>query len=389
MIKILAKNYSQAVKTLCDKFNDKIVAYDLILSSSQGTMAEYLRSALASSECVVLVGNVGEYVDLLASVVGCGLFYDKFAEKMVQDYCRLSKTELPPRHVMDKICLLPEAFNHFAPSHGYQCCCFGVCNRCHVYILPNDALECASVFDKYVVSDILKNRAVSRMNCFKVFGLTAKEVETRLDKLNPTVGKVFETCNLDTKIVLTFSHKCAKSVVVDTITQVKALFADSLYATTEQSLAKTVVELLTSINKKVSTAESITGGLISSSIVDVAGASSVLHEGLATYSVQSKSKRLNISPHFIDEYGVVSPQVAAEMAKGLLACPDCDVAVATTGYAGPTADSGYPVGLCYIAIGTRAGVSAYKYVFAGDRNSIRAQACNAALFLIYKTVVKK
>ena len=167
----------------------------------------------------------------------------------------------------------------------------------------------------------------------------------------------------------------------------KKLFGDYIYANADHTLAKTVVDLLHSLNKTLSVAESITGGMVASSIVDIAGASSVLHEGIVSYSNSSKSKRLNINPHFIDEHNAVSQQVALEMAKGLRG-DGCDVAISTTGYAGPTADDGQPVGLCYVGVCTEKGVAVYKNVFVGDRNSIRAQATNMALYLVFKTITK-
>ena len=109
--------------------------------------------------------------------------------------------------------------------------------------------------------------------------------------------------------------------------------------------------------------------------------------GIVTYSIQSKCKRLGLNPHFIDEHGVVSKQVAQAMAEGLRK-NGSDIAVSITGFAGPTAEEGLPVGLCYIGISTDREVSVYQNVFAGDRNSIRAQAANMALFLIYKTLTK-
>lgn len=388
MIRIISKKYSQAVKTLCDRFDDKSAAYDLIVSPSLSSTAEYLRSAVANSEAVVLVGNVGEYVELYASTFGVCLFYDKFAEKIVLEYCRLTKTEVPPRHVMDRICLIPEAFNHLVAVSGYQCACVGLSGRCRVYVIPADAKECANVFDNYISNDLLKSNTNGHRYCFKIFGLPQREIETRLVRLNPIVSRTCETTNLDSKVVLNFPQRCAKGVVADTLELFRRIFADNIYATADQSLAKTVVSVLTKLDKRLSTAESITGGMIASSIVDIAGASNVLYEGAVTYATKAKCKRLGISPHFVDEYGVVSGEVAMEMAHGLLVGGDADVVVTTTGYAGPSSDPGYPVGLCFIGVGTEKGISAYKYMFSGDRNSIRAQATNAALFAVYKTIVR-
>lgn len=389
MIKVISKKYSQALKVLCEKLDDKSAAYDLILSPSLASSAVYLKGAVDSGcQAVILVGNVSEYVELFGSTFGVCLFYDKYAEKIVAEFCKLTKSDLPPRHVMDKICLIPEAFNHLSAANGYQCACFGVYGRCHVYIIPADAKECVNVFDNYISGDLLKGNADGHRYCFKLFGLSQKDAGARLARLNPIVSKTCDTTNLDSKIVLNFPQRCAKSVIADTLEMFRKMFAEYIYATTDQSLAKTVVSVLMKLDKRLSVAESITGGMISSSLVDVAGASNVFFEGAVTYATQAKCKRLGISPHFVDEYGVVSAEVAKEMVSGLLADKATDIAVSTTGYAGPSSDPGYPVGLCYIGVGSEKGISAYRYVFVGDRNSVRAQACNAALFAVYKTIVR-
>lgn len=387
MIKIIAKDYSQAVKRLRNRLESEIVDVDIILTQNKPSYINAAREAV-KEQALILIGDVGECKSLLAETFSLAMFYDKFAERSVLEYCKLAKVPVPAQHVMDKVCIAPETFNHFAPLFGYQCASYGEYNKCHIYIVPDDLNECDAVYDNYIYKDLFKYNAGLAKYTFKVFGLTKSEVETRLKKLNKIVSRKYETLHLDTKITLSFPQKCSKSVIVDVIEQFNQLFGDKIYAQSDKSLAQTVVGLLNQIGRKVSTAESITGGLIASSIVDVPGASSVLYEGAVTYSVPAKCNRLGISPHFIDEYGVVSKNVAREMALGLRK-NGCDIAVATTGYAGPTADDGYPVGLCFISVASDRGVTDCKYIFSGDRNAIRAQAANAALYWVFKTITNK
>ena len=137
--------------------------------------------------------------------------------------------------------------------------------------------------------------------------------------------------------------------------------------------------------KKISVAESFTGGGIARRIVSVSGASEVYFEGLNTYDERSKIKRLGVSDFTLGSRGVVSDQVAYEMALGLLNTGDCDLSIATTGLAGPKSDkSGLPVGVCYIAIGTKERVTVYRYKLDGSRDEITEKAINYALFLACK-----
>ena len=126
-----------------------------------------------------------------------------------------------------------------------------------------------------------------------------------------------------------------------------------------------------------------------SSIIENPGASEVVKEGVVSYSNQSKIMRLGVSERDIKTLGAASSEVAYEMAAGLLKTSGCDLAIATTGLAGPDTDeSGNPVGLCFIAVGMKDGVHTYKYRLKGTREEITEFCKNAAMFLAVKRIRK-
>ena len=101
----------------------------------------------------------------------------------------------------------------------------------------------------------------------------------------------------------------------------------------------------------ISTAESCTGGLLSSRLTDVAGSSTFIKENFITYANSSKVALLNVSNTTLNEFGAVSEQCAKEMAEGLFQRTDSDIVICTTGIAGPTgAEDGKPIGTIYISI---------------------------------------
>ncbi len=141
------------------------------------------------------------------------------------------------------------------------------------------------------------------------------------------------------------------------------------------------VDLLKAKNKTCATAESCTGGLIASSIVDVSGSSQVFYEGVVTYSNQSKMARLQVKEDTLKKYGAVSKETAHEMVEGLL--KNVDIGVSTTGIAGPSGGTPEkPVGLVYIAVGTKQHIQVEKCNFSGDRQQIRNQAKDKALEML-------
>ena len=186
-------------------------------------------------------------------------------------------------------------------------------------------------------------------------------------------------------IEIIYDNNTPKMLADDVLRLLAEGFGDTMYALNDVTLENQLVSLLRVRDKKLSVAESFTGGGIAKRIVSVSGASEVYFEGLNTYDEVSKVKRLGVSSYTLNTMGAVSERTAYEMALGLLSTGDCDLAIATTGLAGPKTDrSELPVGLCCIAIGTKEKICVYQYKFDGTREEIMEKAINYALFLAYK-----
>ena len=177
-------------------------------------------------------------------------------------------------------------------------------------------------------------------------------------------------------------------VVADEVVRILASeLKQYVYALKDISIAEQLFEALKLHRYKIATAESFTGGGVGQAIVSIPGASKVFYEGLNTYDSASKMARLGVTEYTLRNKGAVSSETAYEMAAGLLKDGHCDVAVATTGIAGPDSDgSGVPAGQCYIAIGTKEKVRVYDYKLEGDRETVTKKAINLALFLTYTEI---
>ncbi len=177
-------------------------------------------------------------------------------------------------------------------------------------------------------------------------------------------------------------------VEVDEAVRILATALDKyLYAMEDVTVGQRLFEALKLHRLRISTAESFTGGGVGGEIVKNPGASAVFYEGLNTYDSGSKKERLGVSEYTLKQKGAVSEDAAYEMAAGLLKTGNCDVAVATTGVAGPASDGfGTPAGTCFIAVGTPERVRVFEYHLKGDRAAVTAQAVNLALFLAYKEI---
>ena len=140
-------------------------------------------------------------------------------------------------------------------------------------------------------------------------------------------------------------------------------------------------------NINVTAAESCTGGMIASSIVSINGSSNIFKSSIVTYSNSMKSKLLNIPLSIIETNGAVSEQTVYHMALNVLSLMKADISIAVTGIAGPTGGSiNKPVGLVWIAIGTKIKIFQKKYLLNGNRLEIRQKTTLESLKFANKII---
>lgn len=252
-----------------------------------------------------------------------------------------------------------------------------------VSLFPSEISEIAEMARKFLIP-YLKSKEKAETLKIGYFGKKSTFVETTekaLKDAGVTAEVRFNGRYGILEGVLAFSsaedsEKCGAII--------KRELSDGIFSTDGKTLEQAVFEKLKEKNLKIATAESFTAGRVVSAIIKNSGASEFVTEGIVAYSNKSKCDRLGVPENDIKSEGAVSAKVAYDMAVGLLKKGDADVSVSTTGIAGPNADgTNKPVGLCYIAVGTKKGVYAYKYELKGDREDITETAKNIALFLVY------
>lgn len=188
----------------------------------------------------------------------------------------------------------------------------------------------------------------------------------------------------DVTVEITYSCETSKMTADAVLRTFVAQLGDRVYALENITLAERLYQLLKLRRMKISVTESFTDGGICRKLVGVAGISEVFEEGLNTYSNRAKTERLGVAEMTLKQYGAVSEQTARQMAEGLLRTGRCDVAVATTGIAGPASDyTEKPVGLAYIAVGRQENIEVYKLQLGGNRETVMNTAVNRALLLVY------
>lgn len=145
-----------------------------------------------------------------------------------------------------------------------------------------------------------------------------------------------------------------------------------------------IAKILIDRKLTIATAESCTGGLIGHLLTNIPGSSAYYKGGIIAYSNEAKMKFLSVRKKTIEKYGAVSEQTAYEMADGAKRKFDTDLAIATTGVAGPSSSENKPVGLVYIGMANPYGIEVKKFRFEGGREENKKSFADAAFKMLYE-----
>lgn len=260
-------------------------------------------------------------------------------------------------------------------------------NEKYIIILPGPPKEMKPMFEneaKPYINSITNNTLVSKT--LKLFGIGESLLDTKISDIiseqdNPTVAPYISDMELRLRITAkSDSESKANSIIEPVVEKIKSRVGEFIYAEDNVSIEAVVSKMLVEKNLTISTAESCTGGLVSSTLINYPGISSVFMEGSVTYSNESKISRLGVNPSTLKVHGAVSEETAKEMAEGIAKHLGTNVAISTTGIAGPDGGShDKPVGLVYIGIYINGKTTVNKYIFNGNRQEIRFRATKNAL----------
>jgi nicotinamide-nucleotide amidase len=174
------------------------------------------------------------------------------------------------------------------------------------------------------------------------------------------------------------------------INLLQEIIPELIYGFDEDTLEEVIGKLLIANKLTVATAESCTGGLIAHRLSSVAGSSAYFKGSVVAYANEAKSKVLGIDAELITNHGAVSEEVAKAMAQKVRQLMDTDLAVSTTGIAGPDGGSEEkPVGTIWIAMATKEGVVAEKFQFGNQRDRNNTWALQTALNMIRRYLLTK
>jgi len=264
-------------------------------------------------------------------------------------------------------------------------------------ILPGPPKEMKPMFEETVIPYLQKKAdsvLVSKM--IKILGrgesAVAEDVKDLMDaQTNPTIAPYAKEVGVMLRVTAKAeTQKEALKLIAPIEEKIKERLGDNVYATEDIAIEDVVAKLLIEKKLTISTAESCTGGMIASALINYPGISEVFLEGAVTYSNEAKHKRLGVKNETLDRYGAVSEETAREMAIGIANTAGTDVSIVTTGIAGPEGGTDEkPVGLVYVGLYVQGQVTVRKCIFSGDRSKIRLQATITGLDMLRRILIKK
>ena len=265
-------------------------------------------------------------------------------------------------------------------------------NHCHIFCLPGPPNEMKPMFDAFVAPVLRDDSNIVATAALHSIGLGESTLAERLGDLmergrEPSVGTTASDGIVSIRVRATGAHDAARAALEATVDECLKRAGNIVYGRDGEPLAAVVGRMLVERGLTISTAESCTGGLVGAFLTEVAGSSAWFMGGAITYANERKTSDLGVAPATIEAYGAVSHETAIEMARGALARFNTDIAIATTGVAGPSGGSEVkPVGTVYVAVALRGTAPAAhgeifsrRFHFPGDRTTIRRRTAHLAL----------
>ena len=372
--------------------------YQVTVGDNPARLAGVVQSALARADVLLFTGGLGPTDDDLtketvAQALGLEMAVVPEEEARLRAYFASRGKQMTPNNL--KQARFPTGSIILPNPNGTAPGCIMEADGKAAILMPGPPRELYPMFRDHVLP-YLEKRSGVRLHSreLRIFGMGESELTYRLRDLiaaqtNPTIAPYVKTSEVTLRVTAQCQDDAeGERLVAPVIDAILARLGSIVYSTNGESLPALCVRLLLRQGATLAVAESCTGGMLASSIVDIPGCSACFLEGAVTYANGAKVRRLGVSEGTLATDGAVSLACAQQMAEGLRAAAGTTYALATTGIAGP--DGGTPekpVGLVYVALAGPGRTEVRKLLLSGDRARIRTAATLHALDLLRRSLL--
>lgn len=379
------------------------VFYTTVVGDNPSRLRAALKTAAMRADAVITTGGLGPTGDdltkeTIAEFCGLRCVMDEESKKAIEERFESHGQYMPKSNLkqaeMPEGCIILKNNNGTAPGAIVEGRVDG--KETAFIMLPGPPREMKPMFIESVRPYLeAKAEYVIHSKSLRVFGVGESAAEEKLKDIiekqtNPTIAPYAKTGEMELRLTAKApARKEAEKMIAPLEADVRSILGDCIYAEGEDaSLEKTVVSLLKQKGKKLTSAESCTGGLIAEKMTRVPGVSENFECGFVTYSNEQKTKLLGVSEETLKTFGAVSLETAGEMAAGALKASGADIALSVTGIAGPGGGTEEkPVGTVCIGIAANEKTWAYRFYLTGSRDIVRERASLYALDLVRRELL--
>lgn len=374
------------------------VYYQSTVGDNADRLYKALELAFSRAELVITTGGLGPTDDDLTKELGAKFFNE---ELVLNEECLARLNEYFKNKDMPKTNLkqayIPKNATVIKNDNGTAPACMIEKDGKTLIMLPGPPNEVVPIFENEVLP-ILKKKCdktfVSKELHLSGIGEAAGAEAIRdlmQNSQNPTIAPYAKTNEMMFRVTASGSTEAeCQKIMQPAIDEIYSKLGKYIYGEDGETLIGAVIKLLQKHELTISCAESCTGGMLASTIVDYSGASSVFMDGVVSYSNEAKMKFLGVKAETLKKYGAVSEQTAREMCEGIARVSGTNVGLSTTGVAGPlggTKDK--PVGLVYIGVTIDGNTIIKRLDLKGNRAKIRSRATTEIIELLRQELNKK
>lgn len=372
--------------------------FQTVVGDNEKRLLEAIDIAFKRADLVITSGGLGPTDDDITKETAAKYFNKKMVlheESKERLLSYFKGRNMSPTNM--KQVYMPEGAMVLKNENGTAPGCIISENGKTIAVLPGPPSELKPMFENCVRPYLEKQQDFTLVS--KVLHLSgigesaaAEQIRELMQKsTNPTVAPYAKTNEMIFRVTARGKDKeeC-RAVMEPVVAEIYSRLGEYIYGEDDETLVSAVMKRLIEKGLTVATAESCTGGMVASRLIDYPGASAVFMTGFVTYTNESKARLLGVSEETLEKYGAVSSQTAEEMCIGAARACGTDIGISTTGIAGPdggTAEK--PVGLVYIGVSYRGRAVTKRLQLSGSRNKIRNAAAAAAIELLRQQIIQE
>ena len=374
------------------------VYYQSVIGDNPDRLKKAYELAFSRSDLVITTGGLGPTKDDLTKGIAFEYFNKtsvchKESLEHIKSYFEKIGRQMGKTN--EKQAYFPEDAIILKNNNGTAPGCIIEENNKILVMLPGPPREMKLMFEESVIPYLKKfSNEVLVSKVLRVVGvgesLAAEMIGNLIDNINPTVAPYAKNSEMVFRITAKANSEIEANKLIEPVeNEIRNILGDNIYGEGEVTLEDVIGEMLVNRGLTISTAESCTGGMVSSRLINYPGISQSLLEGVVTYSNEAKMNRINVKKEILEKFGAVSHEVASQMAEGVAKTSGADIGISTTGVAGPgggTAEK--PVGRVYVGLYYKGKITTKELNLVGDRQKIRSKATINVLDMLRRELLK-